>query len=343
LKSTIISNFKSYFSNPLFFYHYLGPAIFIAICANILVGVLDGLGLSIFMPLLQMSGGEKSVTPSSIGKLGIILEWASDFNFELNIQNLLIIMSLFFIFKGIVKFYNSYFLLTLQLNFVSKLRIKLLRTFTNISFRYYSKADIGRIQNTMNGEITRVTKASRAYFSALEQLILVIVYLVFAFSINIQFSIWVTVGGIISNLIFTFLNSRTKSISLEITKLTNQFQGLLVQYTGSYKYLKATGLINQYENRLEKVINENEDANKKIGIIACFMQAVREPVMIVIVSAIILIQVNVQGQPIAPILLSLLFFYRSLSSLLAVQAEWNNFFSCFRFFKKHDRVRKGIR
>ena len=51
----------------------------------------------------------------------------------------------------------------------------------------------------------------------------------------------------------------------------------------------------------------------------------REPLVMLVVVAVTLIQVNVLDGNLASILMSLLFFYRALNSLMSIQTSWNSF------------------
>src|SRR5690606_27494790 len=52
-----------------------------------------------------------------------------------------------------------------------------------------------------------------------------------------------------------------------------------------------------------------------------------EPLLIIVVCLVIFLQVNVLGGSLATILVSLLFFYRALSSLIYMQGAYNTFLS----------------
>ncbi|WP_409034327.1 ABC transporter ATP-binding protein [Riemerella anatipestifer] len=60
----------------------------------------------------------------------------------------------------------------------------------------------------------------------------------------------------------------------------------------------------------------------KIGAIA---ESLREPMIIIIIAMVILVQVNVMGGSFGSILVSLLLFYRALAHLVSMQNSWNNF------------------
>ena len=59
--------------------------------------------------------------------------------------------------------------------------------------------------------------------------------------------------------------------------------------------------------------------------LSAFVSGVREPSMILVVAAAILFETQVIGSGLSSILVSLLFFYRALTSLLSVQTFYNNF------------------
>lgn len=68
-----------------------------------------------------------------------------------------------------------------------------------------------------------------------------------------------------------------------------------------------------------------EEQNLKIGKLASIVTALREPLLIIVVSLVILIQVQFLNGSLGTILLSLLFFYRALSALILMQTYYNHF------------------
>jgi subfamily B ATP-binding cassette protein MsbA len=99
----------------------------------------------------------------------------------------------------------------------------------------------------------------------------------------------------------------------------------LIQFISNFKYLRATGTVYTLENKLKWQIEEIEKNNLKLGMLSAFVTAVREPSMIFVVASAILFETQIMGSGLSSILVSLLFFYRALSSLLSVQTFYNNF------------------
>ena len=123
------------FSTFYYFYSYLGYRIFLALTLSMLIAVLDGFGLSMFLPLLQMVGGNEEVDPEVMGNLSFLIEGIKNLGFELNLFAILIFMLFFFILKGGVQFVTSAYKVFLLQSFVKKLRLKILSALNNLKFK----------------------------------------------------------------------------------------------------------------------------------------------------------------------------------------------------------------
>ena len=318
---------KKYFGNFTFFYRYLRSAIFITLGLSMVVSILDAFGLSMFLPLLQVVGGEGSVNPDEMGKLRFLVDGMDKIGFNLSISSVLLFMFLFFCFKGIVYYFNSIYSVILQQRFIKKIRLSLLDSLNKMSFKKFILADAGRIQNTMSGEVDRVDQAYRTYFMTFQHGAMVIVYMSFAFFLDVQFALLVTVGGVATNLLYKLIYERTKNASRKLTGFNSVFQGQIIQHVHHFKYLKATGKVNHYGNRLKETINAIENSRRRIGFLNSIGAAAREPMLVAVIAVVILIQVNFLGGAMATILITLMFFYRALTSLLSMQQNWNSFMS----------------
>lgn len=292
---------------------------------SILIGLLDGLGLTMFLPLLQMADGGTATSGEGLGNLGFIVEWFNDMGIELNIKVALLMLFVFFSLKGVIVFVASVYKVKINQFFVSTLRINLTKLFTRYSFRAFVTSDIGRIQNSFTGEIARVSGAYRNYSECIEQFVMVLVYLGFVFMVDWKFALLVCIGGLVSNIFFRSLFKKTKEQSKELTKNNSNYQGLIIQYIANFKYLKATGFLNAYAQKLINGIRQIEKNNTQIGFLNARITALREPFMIGIVCLVILLQITFLGGNLGAIMISLLFFYRALAALMNFQSKYNSF------------------
>lgn len=322
----MLNNFiKRYFQSFTFFYSQLRYRFFLLFGLNVFVGVLDGLGLTMFLPLLQLVNESSEVDPESLGKLSFLIDFIESTGIGINLFSVLLFMLFFFITKGVVQYISGIYKVEVQQKFVTDLRLKCLQGFNNLSYKYFVMTDSGRIQNTVTGEIDRVVQSFTVYFRAMQYGIMVFVYMAFAFSIDARFALLVSLGGALTNFLYKGLYKKTKELSLKFTVDSNQFQGLIIQNVANFKYLKATGSLYKYGDKLKGKVKEIESSNKKIGKLDALLMAAKEPILVIVVVGVIFIQTLLMGSPLGPILISLVFFYRALLYLMQMQVDWNRF------------------
>ncbi|WPY99707.1 ABC transporter ATP-binding protein [Christiangramia sp. OXR-203] len=316
---------KKYFTSFAYFYSYLGYRVFILVGLSIFVGILDGLGLTMFLPLLQMVNDSSEVDPEALGKLQFIVDFINDIGFSLNLVSILAFMAIFFLAKGLVQYASGIYSVNVREWFIKNLRLNNIKWLNSLKYKYFVMSDVGRIQNTLTGEVDRVAASYFNYFKALEFGVLVFVYMTFAFRIDSQFAILVTVGGVLTNFLYKSLYKNTKNVSRTLTGENNVFQSLVIQNVANYKYLKATGSLESYGNKLRESVNKIKSSNKQIGKLDALLFAGKEPILIFVLVTVIYIQTSFFGSDLGPILISLIFFYRALTNLMQMQTRWNKF------------------
>ncbi|MFD3000882.1 ABC transporter ATP-binding protein [Pontibacter toksunensis] len=315
-----------YFENFAYFYRYLGYKIFISVGLSILVGVLDGFGLAMFLPLLQMIDSTSgTVDAEQMGNLSFLIEGLQASGIALTLQTVLFVMLTFFSLKGVVKFFEGYYKVILQQRFIRQIRFSNIDLLSGYRFSDFVNSDSGKIQNTFSGEVDRVNQAYQAYFKAYQYGVMVLVYMTFALLANAQFAIFVAIGGVLTNFVFNFFYKKSKLLSKKFTTQAHSFQGLLIQMVANFKYLKSSGLIYQFGTKLKNSIGRIELIQRRLGTLAAALAAIREPIVLLVVVVVILVQVNLLGQDLGLIIMSLLFFYRALNYLMSVQNYWNTF------------------
>lgn len=321
IKNLIKKNFESF----AYFYSYLRYRIFILVVLSIFIGVLDGFGLMMFLPLLQMVDDSSTVDSDSLGNMRFLVDFLETSGISLTLFSVLGTMAFFFFAKGLVQYLAGVYRVNIQEWFIRNLRVKNIFGLNRIAYKYFVVSDVGRIQNTLTGEIDRVSAAYFNYTKAFESFVLVAVYMGFAFYGDAQFALLVSIGGILTNYLYKNLYKETKGHSRKLTQENNAFQSLVIQNVGNYKYLKATGSLGKYGRKLKEAVLQIRDSKRKIGKLDALLSAGREPILVIIVVAAIYIQISFLGAELAPILMSLFFFYRALNSLIQMQLRWNKF------------------
>ncbi len=313
---------KKYFYYFTYFYRHLRYRLFVAFGLSMLVAFFDGLGLTLFLPLLQtLDGGHSS--GEGLGQLAFVVDGLEAMGISLNVVSILLVMLIFFGIKGVIKFIEGAYRTFLRRYFIKRLRYMTVESLGNFSYKSFVLSDSGRIQNTVSGEMDRVVNGFLNYLNFLQAIAMVGIYVLLALSVNVQFTVLVVVGGLLTNFIYSGLFSKTKQQSRLLTGSNHAFQGLLIQKVAFFKYLLATGSMEKFSRRLKELIDKIENSHRKIGLIGSFISAVREPLIIFIVVGVILIEIQFLGGSLGAIILSLMFFYRALTFLMSGQTFWN--------------------
>jgi len=316
---------KNRFSYLAYFYGHLRDRVIMIIFLNSIVGVLDGFGLSMFLPLLQMTDSSVPGGAQHMGHLGFLVNFLQKAGFVLNMRVILAVIVSFFILKGIFYYFKGKYQVKMQQFFIREIRLKHIAGLSEMSYAHFVKADIGKIQNSLTGEVDKVSKACQTYFQAFQQGVLVLIYVGFAFAVDWQFAVMVSIGGFFSDLVYRKIYKNTKGISRELSADNGRFQGMIQEFLNSFKYLKATGGIEGYQKKLTDQVESIEKNNSRIGVLSVLLSACREPLSIVVVAIVILIQTAIFHTYLTAILISLLFFYRALGAMMQFQGSWNSF------------------
>src|SRR5690606_22564889 len=130
---------------------------------------------------------------------------------------------------------------------------------------------------------------------------------------------------LLTNYLFKRIFTATKRTSEQITHTSHTYQGLIIQFVANFKYLKASGSLQKLNRYIINTIRQIESDSRKIGKYHAVVIAAREPILILVVALVIFLHVNLFGASLGTIMISLMFFYRSLSSLILMQASYNLF------------------
>jgi subfamily B ATP-binding cassette protein MsbA len=287
---------------------------------------LDGFGLALFIPVFTIAAdGITEENRQALGNLDFLLDWIEKLGFGLNLNVILGVMVSLFVLKSILKFFDGILKTKLQMEFVKKLRYEMVEGLGGMSYKNFVNLDAGKIQNTLSGEVFKVTYSFLTYFSTIQFMVLLSVYVTLAMLSNFQFAILVSIGGYLSNFLFKMIFRFTEKASVGVTAFNHEFQSYLIQAVHNFKYLKATDYFAKYKLKLKAIIDSIEVQQRKIGVYNAFLSSTREPIVLIIVAVVILVQVNLMGGQMGTILASLLFFYRALNYVISLQTSWQGF------------------
>ena len=308
-----------------FYYSVAGKRLLISIFLSIVVTLLDGVGLSMFIPLMKTTSGVEESTQESMGQLHYITDLITKTGFSLTLNTVLVVLVILFSLKGFIRYLQLNYQARVIQFFMKRIRYKLVNGLEKISYKGFVRLDAGRIQNIFIAEVQRMSQAVRFYLGYTQSLFMLISYVILALLANYQFAILVAISAGLTNLLYRRIYKVMKEASFEISKKGNVFNSYMIQAIQYFKYLKSTNYLSTYARKLEGVIDKTEYLNRKTGYYGAITSGIREPMILLIVVVVIYIQINWMGGNMGSIILSLVLFYRALTFLIQIQSQWQSF------------------
>jgi len=318
---------KKYFSKIFAilssFEKYLGRKMYIALAFSAVASVIDGLGITLLMPLLTVMAGNDLDQGSAYEVF--ISEILTSLNFSTgSVLGILALLSFIFLLKGAIFFAALYLINQLKVDLLRLLKREALARMKGMSYQAYISEGSGYFVNLLNEQANRSLLAFHALSHLMMHALNVLVYLALAFSLAWRFGLSALALGLLVVQLFRFINERVQKNSIEISDKNKIINQAALNFIHGFKYLSATA---QAKSIVIKILNEIEQLRgleRAQGIMAAFTLSVREPMVILALSIILLFQVEVMGQEMTPMLVSIVLFYRSMNSILQMQRYLQN-------------------
>src|SRR5690606_9206971 len=130
---------------------------------NFLMVLMDGLGLTMFIPLLQIADGNANVDGANAKLIELTTHAFQLIGVPMNVVTMLVFIVILFAAKGIFSYKTlAYQVITLNA-FIRKIRAKNSLGLSELNFKDFVSSDVGRLQNTLTGEANLVVSACRSY------------------------------------------------------------------------------------------------------------------------------------------------------------------------------------
>jgi subfamily B ATP-binding cassette protein MsbA len=143
-----------------------------------------------------------------------------------------------------------------------------------------------------------------------------------AFVVAWRFGLMALVIGFVVLTLFKGLNSFVRDLSRKVIEEEGHLAGLLIEALQAYKYLVATGHFAQLQKGADESIARLTTLQLKSSVASAFATAVREPLVVFLIVLLVLVQIGLLNQSLAPIIVSIVLFHRGLNAILNLQPYW---------------------
>jgi ATP-binding cassette subfamily C protein len=295
------------------------------VIALLLAGVLEGIGLSMLLPILGIAIGQQST--ESTGATGSTLEQLVMDGFSaLGTSPTVGLLLLIFIATISVK--SALVLLAKKqvgytvARVATDLRLEMLRALLVSRWQYFLKQPLGSLANSMATESNR---ASQAYMNGaimIADLIQAFIYAVIAFLVSWKVTLVSLVAGLMVFYMLRRFVQKARRAGVRQTDILKSLLSLLTDTLQSIKPLKAMARENVSDLLLEKKTKHLNKALQKQVLNKEFLKAFQEQILTIILALGLYVMLVYWHMPLASILVLILLVSKFLKQLTKAQTRF---------------------
>jgi ABC-type multidrug transport system fused ATPase/permease subunit len=301
---------------------FIGKRLYIVFGLTAAAAITEGFGITLILPLIEaadagdggLDGGSTAIRfiYSILGVLGI----------EESVVGILIFIGVVFIGKGMLKFVEGGYASYLRAQLLREIKSKMFNAYREMDYNYYAHNNTGHFINVINGQINNFIRSFDTFTRFLTMIIITVSYLSIAFLLAWNFALMAIAVGILLLFLFKYLNAYVQDLSRKTATEESVLNKFLVQTIQSFKYLTSTNQMQHLKGGVMASIDKLANYMFHQGAASAFTQAIREPVSVIFLLFVIIIQVAVFDSPIAPIFVALLLFHRGMQHMIGIQDDW---------------------
>ena len=326
------------------FRKHLGYRLYIVFVLTGLAALTEAFGISLVLPLIEMV--DANLVEGEVSSITLKLQSFLNFiGIGESMVAVLIFIGAVFLLKGAIKFIEGAYKAVLKANFQREIKKKIFDYYSNMSYNYYCEHNTGHFINIIGGQVGKLIRSFESFKKFLSEIIITISFLGVAFLISWRFASMAAVSGVIILLLFRRLNAYAKKLSIKTAKEQGYLNKFLVQTLHAWKYVISTNQMARLEKSVFKSIFRLSRYMRNQGIAKGFTLALKEPVSIILILSIIIIQITLFDAPLAPIFVSLILIHRAMGHVMTIQSDWqttmNTIGSLEMVEKEIDKVSKN--
>lgn len=303
------------------FRKHLGYRLYIVFFLTGLATATEAFGITLLLPLIELMESSDPDTEVS-GITGVLQSFLETIGIADSVIGILLFIAGVFMIKGAIKFSTGFYHAVLLSQLLREIKGNLFQKYRNMDYRYYTNQNTGHFVNIISQQVNRLLHGFIAFKKFLSEIIITLMYMIFAFLVSWEFALMAAFAGVIILILFQKLNYYVKQLSVKSSEEYSSLHAFLVQTLQSFPYLAATAQFDHLASKVTGSVHKLANYMRRQQIASAFTGAVREPVSVLILLTIIILQITVFDARIASIVVSLLLIYRSIGHFMAIQSSW---------------------
>lgn len=302
--------------------HFIGRRLYLVFALTAAAAITEGFGITLILPLIDAAdAGDGGLDDGSVA-VRILYSILAFLGISGSVVGILLFIGFVFIGKGLIKFVEGGYSSFLRAQLMREIKGKMFNAYREMDYYYYAHNNTGHFINVINGQVNNFLRTFDTFTRFLKMIIISISYLSIAFLIAWNFALMAIGVGFLLLLLFKALNKYVQNLSRLTAHEESVLSKFLVQTIQSFKYLASTNQMQHLKGGVMGSISKLSKYMFRQGAASAFTEAIREPVSVIFLLFVIIIQVMVFNSPIAPIFVALLLFHRGMQHMIGIQDDW---------------------
>lgn len=217
----------------------------------VLAGLFEGLGISLFVPLLQLIQNDSA---ASQGRMQILIgNLFSTFGIPLTLGTLLLFTLTVFFLQYSIWLTQQYQVYKFAFYFQRRLREKLYEALMASKWQLFVSKKIGNLVNALVSEPMRANDAFHSIHQIISIIIISIIYIILAIAISWQMTLLILVAGVFLSLFLYRRLNKAHKIGQMVTDSNNLLQMEAIESLSGVKLIKGSNLEKNALERFQKI------------------------------------------------------------------------------------------
>ncbi|MBY0201692.1 ABC transporter ATP-binding protein [Paenibacillus cucumis Kampfer et al. 2016] len=307
----------NYFMRKL--HHISGPILYWNLLAMILIGLMEGIGIYMLVPMLSLIG------VFEMGSSGIHIPWLTELlhRFSENGQLLLVLLAFVFILSGQAWMQRLQTIRNtrIQQQFIRTLRLETYSALLRARWSFFLQKRKSDFNHILTTELARVSQGTSLVLQMAASLTFTAIQIGLAFWLSAKLTSLVLVSGLLLFVLLRKFVRRAKQIGDQTSEFSQSYYNGITEHFNGIKDIKSNMLENLHIRWFDRICSQIERNVVQFSQLNTGTQLIHRVSAAIIIAAFIYLSLQVMSVPPADLLLIILIFSRLWPRFTAIQSN----------------------
>ncbi|WP_293201864.1 ABC transporter ATP-binding protein [Paenibacillus sp.] len=312
----MISELK-YFMRKL--HHVSGPILYWNLLAMISIGLMEGIGIYMLVPMLSLIG------VFEMGSTGLHLTWLSSIlrQFSENSQLMLVLFAFVFILSGQAWMQRLQTIRNtrIQQQFIRTLRMETYSAILKAQWSFFLQKRKSDFNHILTTELARVSQGTNLILQTVASLIFTAIQIGLAFWLSARLTALVLICGVLLFILLRKFVRRAKQIGDQTSEYSQHYYNGITEHFNGIKDIKSNMLEHSHIRWFERLCRQIEHNVVQFSQLNTGTQLIHRVSAALIIATFIYLSLQVMSVPPASLLLIILIFSRLWPRFTAIQSN----------------------